>query len=145
MKSAREKRNQFKYFALAILMAGTLSSCGSETTTSYADVDESEAATALTSDFTGPIYPGSTLYEVKRSDGPGSVTVIGSFHTTDACPDISDWYSRRLRMMNWVVTGIEKESNSCEVIANKGKEECKLNANNNGSQTTIVIKVVNPK
>jgi hypothetical protein len=143
MRIADQKR--IGLIALSLLAVTSLTSCGSESTTSFDDVDENEAAKALTSDYDVPIYPESTLFEMKKSDGMGKVTIIGSFHSSDACPDISDWFSRRLRMLNWVVTGIEKEASSCEVVANKGKEECKLNATNSGSQTTIVITVSKPK
>ena len=129
---------------LAFFTAASLSACGSEATSSYDDVSESEAKNALTADFAVPIYPDSTLFESKRADG-GTLTITGSFHSPDSCPDISDWYSRRLRMQNWLVTGIEKADSSCEVVANKGKEECKLNATNNGSQSTITIRYSRPK
>jgi len=138
-----EKRSGL--IALAITAVSLLSACGSESSSSYADVDESEAQTALGADFTVPIYPSSTLYEVKKADGMGKMTITGSFHSDDKCPDISDWYSRRLRMKEFVVTGIEKADTSCEVIANKGKEECKLTANGSSSPTTITITYSKPK
>lgn len=135
---------RIKLFALTLFATTSLSACGSEATSSYDDISESEAKSAMTEDFAVPIYPDSTLFESKRSDG-GSLTITGSFHSPDACPDISDWYSRRLRMQNWVVTGIEKADSSCEVVANKGKEECKLHATNNGSRSTIIIRYSRPK
>ncbi|MDZ4833205.1 MAG: hypothetical protein SGJ27_05325 [Candidatus Melainabacteria bacterium] len=125
-----------------------LTACGSQdTTTSYDDVNESEAQAALGSDFTVPYYDKARLFSVKRSVSsmPASVTVTGSFHTKDDCPSVSDNYSRRLRIDNWVVTDIEKEPTKASFKAHKDKDECTMSATNDGGETAIVLSVKTPK
>jgi hypothetical protein len=133
MRIVDQKR--ISLIALAIIAMTSLSACASESKANYDDLTEPDAQKTLTADFAVPYYPDSTLFETSKS---GSSTTA-SFHSTDATDAISDWYSRRLRMLDWVVTNVEKESSMCEVVANKGKDECKLKATNNGSQSTIVI------
>lgn len=141
------KEKKVHLIALSIGALSFLSSCGQETANSHDDVDESEAATALTSDYTVPIYPGSTLFETRHANSsiPASVTVIGKFHSADACPEISDWFSRRLRMQGWNVADIDKQPTSVKIVARKEKAECTLNASNDGTTTTIEIMEKTPK
>lgn len=133
MRIVEQKR--ISLIALALVAISSLSACASESKATYDDLTEPEAQKTLTADFAVPYYPDSTLFETSKS---GNSTTAG-FHSADATSDISDWYSRRLRMLDWVVTNVEKESSMCEVVANKGKEDCKLKATNNGSQSTILI------
>lgn len=125
-----------------------LSACSSqETTTTYDDVNESEALPALGADFTVPYYDKATLFYVKRSvcPFPASVTVTGSFHTKDDPPSVSDHYSRRLRIDNWVVTDIEKADTKSSFKAHKDKLQCTLTATNEDGPTTVLISCTTPK
>lgn len=125
-----------------------LSACAStDTTQPYDDVSESEAKEALTSDFTVPYYDKATMFYVKRSvcPFPASVTVTGSFHTSDDPPSASDNYSRRLRIDNWTVTDIEKADAKCTFKAKKDKSECNFTATSEGGKTVVLIECKTPK
>jgi hypothetical protein len=139
---------RFRQAALPLVALICLSSCsaGQETQSSYDDISEYEAKPILGEAFILPTYYKSTLFDMKKLVQSGKTTTTASFHTDDSAPTVSDNYTRRLRIDNWVVTDIEKADTKADFKAYRGKgEECKVAISNDGTKSTVVITVTAPK